>query len=379
MTHAFRDEWDLEPDAVYLNHGSFGPTPRVVLQAREAWSRRLAANPMRLLVRELDGLLHEAYEPLAKLINAPVEQLLWVDNATTGMNIAAASIPLSAGDEILVGSHEYGADIRIWERYCETSGARLVIQDIDASPESPEALIEQLFSGVTPRTRVLMVSHVTSCTGLIYPIEAICRRARELGLIIAVDGPHAPAAVPVDLAKIDCDFYAASCHKWMCGPIGSGFLYVAEPWKSKLRTPIVSWGRPPVGLDPAWRDEFYWLGTRDPAAFLAVPTAIHWLESIGLDRFREHSRSLCLYAREKLIGIQDMVPLVADHDTWHATMVSFLLPPGKGEDWMLQLAQEHGVECPIMQLGETRMLRVSCHLYNSTDDIDILAQALESL
>ncbi|HWL09137.1 MAG TPA: aminotransferase class V-fold PLP-dependent enzyme, partial [Planctomicrobium sp.] len=255
---------------------------------------------MDFLIRRLPDLLNDSLQKLGHFLNAPSDNLVFVPNATVGMNVVAANLPLSKEDEVLLTDHEYGAVIRIWGQACQTTGARTVLARLPFPITSTEELIDTLFQQVTPRTRVLVVSHVTSPTGMIFPIQQICERARQQGILTCVDGPHAPAQVPVDLKAINADFYTASCHKWLCGPFGTGFLYVRSKFKQGLRPTVTSWGRSLNGEPPHWKDEFHWPGTYDPTGALAVPSAIDFLTRYGIQRFRDETHVLVRSSRQQL-------------------------------------------------------------------------------
>ncbi len=370
----WHDSWSLDPEVTYLNHGSFGPSPTVVLEALTHWTERLERQPMRFFIRQLPDLLEQAYLPIAELLNCSPEELVFVDNATVGMNIVAGSVPLAAGDEVLMTDHDYGAVIRIWQRVCDRVGARLVVHPWPISPESGQELVESLLRKVSPKTRLLVISHITSPTALRLPVELITQRAKQAGLTVCVDGPHAPGAVPVDLGSLACDFYTASCHKWLCGPFGSGFLFVRDEWRHRLQPSVLSWGRPLTERGRCWKDELHWIGTRNPASFLAVPTALQFLRQVGWPTFREYASSLANYARWRL-GRD--CGLLANSQDSSATMVAFPLPTGLEESLARRLWETSRLEVPVMTCGSSKLLRVSCHLYNRLADIDKLSMALQ--
>ena len=288
---ALRREWSLPDDVAYLNHGSFGPSPRVVQLERERWSARLESQPMDFFYRQLEPALAITQRRLGDLVGAAADCLALVDNATAAMNVVAASVRLAAGDEVLTTDHEYGAVLRLWRRKCELCGAKLVVQPLPCPMQSVEQVVDALFAGASPRTRLLVVSHVTSPTAVVLPVASICQRARKAGILTCVDGPHAVAMVPLDIAAVGCDYYTASCHKWLCAPFGSGFLYAAAERQAAIEPALVSWGRLPH-QPVAWQSEFHWLGTRDPAPLLAIPRAIEFLEAFGFARFRERTHGL---------------------------------------------------------------------------------------
>lgn len=370
-------EWSLRAGVTYLNHGSFGPSPLAVQQARRRWTDELEAEPMDFFVRRLIPLLDEVRARLGAFVGAAADDLVPVDNATWGMNVVAASVPLGPGDEVLTNDHEYGAVLRLWEHRCREAGARLVVAPLTTPLTTPNDVVDALLGPLTPRTRLIVVSHVTSPTAIVLPVEELCHRARERGVPVCVDGPHAVAMTPLDLGRLDCDFYTASCHKWLSAPFGSGFLYVNPRQQARVRPVVISWGRKyPPGTSGTWRDEFLWLGTRDPAAILAVPAAIELLESIGLDAFRRRTHALARHARERITALTGLPPLTPDDAAWYGSMVTLPLPPGGGPALQQALWERHAIEVPIVEWNGRRMVRPSCHLYTRRADVDRLVAAL---
>jgi len=397
----WRSEWALRHGVTYLNHGSFGPAPRVVIAAREKWSAALQSEPMDFLVRQLEGVLDASRERLARFLNTRSEHLAFVDNATVGMNVVARSLPLGPGDEVLANDHEYGAVQRIWRRRCQEVGAAFVVCKLPQPIESAEQIVAAIESSITPRTRLIVVSHVTSPTAVILPVRVLCARAKELGIPVCIDGPHAPAAVLIDLNGLGCDFYTASCHKWLSAPFGSGFLYVDPRWQAKLAPSIVSWGRSLSGRPGNWKDEFNWTGTRDPAPWLAIADAIEFFDRLespdieresdpcpprGLKLFREYSHSLAKYARDEIVTLTGKEPLIPDDREWYGSMIALPLPEsvtpvsdGQMNPLQQALWEKHQIEVPIVTWRGTCQIRVSCHLYNDRSDIDRLTAALREL
>jgi isopenicillin-N epimerase len=382
---SFADEWDFPAGVTYLNHGSFGPSPRSVRQAYQRWTDELEQNPMEFFVRRQEGLLDEALRSLGKFVGCRAENLTFVPNATSAMNVVARNTSLEPGDEVLLNDHEYGAVIRIWGARCRETGARTVLAKLPIRPASSSEWVEALFERVTPRTRMIVISHVTSATALIFPIEEVCQRARQLGIPVCVDGPHGVAMVPLALDQLGCDYYCASLHKWLSAPFCSGFLYVSPRHKSGLKPTTVSWGRSLSGLPARWIDEFHWPGTTNPAAYLAVPAAIDFLQSVGLDRFRSHGHALATYASQRLQSEFDARPL-AD-DSQFGTMLTLEMPriprveaqPGTPPQLQLRLATECGIEIPVVEWQDRMHIRVSCHLYNGPEQIDRLIKSLHKL
>jgi isopenicillin-N epimerase len=228
------------------------------------------------------------------------------------------------------------------------------------------------------------VSHITSPTAVILPMSEICRAAHERGIAVCVDGPHAIAQIDLAIDSLDCDYYTASCHKWLSAPFGSGFLYV-HPRRQESVGPLVqSWGRVSPTEPRRWDDEFVWSGTRDPSAFLSVPAAIEFLEGVGFEEFRSRTHALARYARERIAGLVGLEPLVPDSRQWYGSMAHVPLPPTKSggldaRELQNALWREYGIEVPIVEHGGRRAIRVSCHLYNHRRDINRLVDALRKL
>ncbi len=380
-------EWSFPDGVTYLNHGSFGPSPRRVREARHAWCEKLEQQPMDFFLRQMEPALDAAAEVLGQFIGADGDDLLLCDNATTGMNIIADSLPLQAGDEVLFTDQEYGAVMRIWRRACERAQAKIVVRSLPRPITSSDEQVVALMDGVTERTKLIVVSHITSPTAVIVPIEAICREAAKRGVLVCVDGPHAIAMVPMNLRRLECGFYTASCHKWLSAPFGSGFLYVAKRHQQRLVPPVMSWGGSLGGRPAHWQDEFRWLGTRDPAALLSIPSAIEFLDSVGWDTFRQQTHELTRYARQRIIEITQLEPAIPDSSEWYGSMISLPLPPsadpppksGHRDRSQDALWERFGVEIPIIHWRGERLIRVSCHLYNTREHIDRLCQALRQL
>jgi isopenicillin-N epimerase len=371
--------WRLRPDTTYLNHGSFGPPPEEVRQARLRLAEELDRQPMDFFVRRFEPAWRAARARLARFIGAPEEDLVFVENATMAMNTVAASFPLGAGDEVLLTDHEYGAVGRIWERAARARGAVVKTARLPLPFRDTDETLHALFADATERTRLVVASHVTSSTAVRLPIAGIGARARERGIALCVDGPHAPVQVPLDVAAIGCDFYTASCHKWLSAPFGSGFLYVAPPRQAQVRPPLLSWGRLLPKVPESWSEEFCWSGTRDPSPFLTVPAAIDFMERAGLEFFRSGSHELARHARLRLVELTRLDAIVPDSPDWYGSMALVPLPPGDPYALQSALWERGGIEVPITLWGGARHIRVSCHFYNDRSQIDRLVALLGTL
>lgn len=382
----FSHFWKIQKDSTYLNHGSFGPSPLVVQEKRKELLTKLEAQPMEFLIRTTPVLMAEATQTLAAFLNCDRDNIAFVPNATEAMNIVAKNVSLSAGDEVLITDHEYGSVLRIWKNKCQQTGAVTTLARLPKTLDTTEEVVEAIFAAVTNKTKVIVVSHITSATAVILPVKEICDRAKKQKIIVVIDGPHAPLQVDVNLRSIDPDFYCASTHKWLSAPMGTGFLYVRSRHKQGLQPIALSWGRSLQGDTPSWTDEFHWPGTFDPTGYLSIPTAINFFKKIGLKRFREQTHALAKYARSRLLEFTERAPLSIDSDQWYGSMITVPFDPGlspdlrPGEPHPLQkwLATEHGFEVPVFDWHGEWYLRVSCHLYNSPEQIDRLIELLRA-
>jgi isopenicillin-N epimerase len=364
-----RCEFLLDPEIAFLNHGSFGACPRPVFERYQAWQRELEHEPIDFLDRRLPYLLADARSILARYVGCSPTDLAFVQNATTGVNLAARSLDLRPGDEVLATDLEYGACDLAWEWHCRGREARYVRAPILLPLSDPSELVDALFASATERTRVVFVSHVTSSTGLVLPVAEIVARAREFGFVTVVDGAHAPAHVPVDLAALGADFYSANAHKWLSAPKGAGLLHVQPQHQDRVDAAIVSWG---YEEGSTFSERIELQGTRDPAAWLSVPEAIRFQEERDWDEVRERCRRLAGEARRELCNLLGTEPL-APH-TMVAQMATVRLPrpaPGLSE----RLFRRHGVEIPVDRTGND-LLRLSVAAYTTRGEVDRLLSAL---
>ncbi len=369
-------QWRFPAGTTYLNHGSFGATPTVVRQAKRRWQDQLDDQPMNFYVRELEPALFTAREALADFVDTDPSNLVFVENATYAMNVVAQSHPFEAGDEILMTDHEYGAVRRIWERRARRDGLRIIDATIPVPLLDHDQVLDGIFSKVTDRTRLIIVSHITSATAIILPIQRICERAKQQGLLVCVDGPHAIAQEDLSLDQLHCDFYTASCHKWLCAPLGSGFLYVHPDHQRWMTPPIQSWGRLLPALPSRWDEEFFWSGTRDPSGYLSVPNAIDFMEEVGLETFRQISHRLAQIVRGRLESLTGETAIVPNDRVYYGCMTEVPLPPGDWRHLQNWLWLQHGIEVPIIQFMDQWFIRVSCHLHTLPEHFDRLDAAL---
>lgn len=378
-----KDLFLLDPNVIFLNHGSFGATPRPVFEVYQEWQRKLERQPVRFLGTELPDYLQQAQNALAGYLHAHPDDLVFVPNATFGVNLVARSLQLGAGDEVLTTDHEYGACDTTWEFLCEKTGAAYVRQPISLPMTSPEEIVEQLWRGVTPRTKVVFLSHITSPTALRLPVEAICRRARAAGLLTVIDGAHAPGQIPIDLEAIGADFYTGNCHKWLSAPKGSAFLHARWEQQHWLEPLVVSWGwheRRTSNANSHFLQYLRWRGTDDPCAFLAVPAAIQFQNDHNWPAVQQDCHQLlrqALHRIRELTGLQPVYP--DDKGFFHQMAVAPLPPIADLPAFKRRLYDEYRVEAPCLQWKEHHFIRISVQGYNTQADIDGLLIALENL
>jgi isopenicillin-N epimerase len=383
--------WPLDPAVTFLNHGSYGACPRAVLDAQGRLRERLESEPVRFLSRELEGLLDGARADLAAFVGAGADDLAFVPNATTGVNTVLRWLDLDPGDEVLATDHAYNACRNAVDAATARAGARVVVAPVPFPLKAPEEVLEAMLDRVGPQTRVALVDHVTSPTGLVLPIERLVRELSARGVDALVDGAHAPGMVPLDLRALGAAYYTGNCHKWMCAPKGAGFLHVRPDRQAGVRPLVISHGANSPRTDRSrFRLEFDWMGTVDPTAYLTVPDAIRYMGSLlpgGWPALMARNRATALAARDRLcaaltapwpapdamIGSLVAVPVPAD----------FPLAPVFDEPDALQtvLFDRFGLELLVFtwRALETRILRVSAQVYNAAADYERLADALETL
>ncbi len=375
-----RPEFLLRPDIVFLNHGSFGACPRSVFDSYQAWQVELERQPVEFLGRRFDALMRDARVELAAFLGADPDELVYVPNATFGLNVVARSLPLHPGDTIITTDHEYGALDRVWQFVCKRSGARYVRMQLPLPLNSAGDVVETVWAGVTERTRVIFISHITSPTALVLPVAELITRARAAGIITVIDGAHAPGQIPLDLQTLGADFYVGNCHKWMLSPKGAGFLYARQEMQPLLQPLVISWGAERnVDSGSSFIDEHEYQGTRDLAACLAVPDAIRFMERHHWPEVRHACHNRVRYAAEQITGLTGIEPLAPVTDEWYAQMCSLPLPTCDAVALKRRLYDEFGIEVPIVTWQERQFVRVSLQAYNLQSDVDALVHALEVL
>jgi isopenicillin-N epimerase len=367
----------LRDGVIFLNHGSFGACPRPVFDAYQRWQLELERQPVDLLGRRFASEMAEARRTLAAYVGAEADDLVYVTNATTGLNAVAKSLPLKPGDEVLASDQEYGALDRTWRFVCEARGARYVRAPVDIPVQSQADVVDAIWDGVTARTRVLFLSHITSPTGIIFPVAELTAKARESGILSVIDGAHAPGQIPVRLDELGADFYAGNCHKWMMAPKGAGFLHARRDVQALVEPLVVSWGWRSDRPGPSrFIDYHEWQGTRDISAFLSVPIAVRFMEEHDWADVSEASHELLSTVRSRIADELGLPPATVDSRDLYAQMTGFLLSDLDPGALQTRLRDEFSIEIPVIEFDGRSTLRVSVQGYNTKSDLDALVDAL---
>jgi isopenicillin-N epimerase len=375
----------LDPTVINLNTGSFGPSPRPVFEHVTELRRRLAAEPMDFLLRQQPPLLWEARTRLARFLGGDPRRLLFTANVSVAINLVASSLQLAAPGEILLTDHEYGAMHWCWERAAQRLGLTLRTFPLPVTSEDPGAIVEAAVAAMSSRTRLFFFSHVLSPTGLVLPARELCAEARRRGILTVVDGAHAPAFVPLDLADMHCDFYAGNCHKWLLAPIGAGFLAFTPGNEDRLQPMQVSWG---YRHEHARRDEpdecgstprlrfLEFEGTRDCCPWLAVPAAIDFQAALGFEHIRTRIAELVTHVCHRFDGREGLRLHTPRHPALHGALTAFRLPAGLDAPALRDALWAQRIEAPIVERPDGLLLRISTHFYNTEAEVDRLAEVL---
>lgn len=377
-----REHFLLDPAITFLNHGSFGACPRAVFDTLQRWQLEMERNPVEFLGRRSAALLGTAREALAAYVGASADDLVFVPNATTGVNIVARSLDLRPGDEVLATDHEYGACETTFRRVCEARGASYRTVAIPL-PFERAAFADRLLAEVRPNTKLIFASHITSTTALIFPLADLCRRARERSVLTLIDGAHAPGHVDLDLQAIGADFYTGNGHKWLCAPKGAGFLHVRPEHQGSIDAPVTSWGYTAeiaghTGFDAytgrtVLERRLLWQGTRDVTAWLTVPAAIEFQRAHDWPAVRARCHVMARDTLHRVCERFGLAPASTDDD--YAQMVVMPVPHTDAETLRARLFDESRIEIPVTQHAGRIFVRLSVQGYNTPDDLERLLAA----
>ena len=382
--------WRLDPDVTFLNHGSFGACPEPVLQAQAQLRAEMEHEPVRFLSRErLESRLDAARAALGAFVGSDPEDLAFVPNATTGVNTVLRSLRFTAGDELLTTDHLYNACRNALEFVARDAGARVVVAAVPFPLAGDGAVLDAVLGAVTPRTRLAVLDHVTSPTGLVLPLARLVSELAERGVDTLVDGAHAPGMIPLDLRTLGAAYYVGNCHKWLCAPKGSGFLCVRRDRQARIRPLVISHGANSTRTDRSrYRLEFDWTGTHDPTPYLAVPTALAVMQAQlpgGWPALMARNRAVALGARRELcaaLGLEVPCP-----DPMIGALAAVPLPNAAApaaparDPVQTRLFELFRIQVPVMPWPASpgRLLRISAQIYNSPKDYERLATVLPAV
>jgi len=378
-----RDAFLLDPDIVFLNHGSFGACPKPVFEAYQRWQLALERNPVEFLGRRSAELLTEARRRLGDFLGAPGEDLVFLPNATHGVNTVARSLNLQPGDEVLTTDHEYGACDATWEFVCRQRGASYRRVTVPL-PFDASGWARRLLDAATPRTRVVFASHITSTTALTFAVQELCAGARQRGITTLIDGAHAPGQIALDLAAVGADFYTGNCHKWLCAPKGAAFLHARPERQAELDAGVVSWGYVAgsaghTGFDAytgrtPYERRLQWQGTRDIAAFLAVPAAIDFQQAHDWPAWQSRCHELACGLQRRVLARNGLAPIAPDEAFGQMVPIPVRTDDAAAlREWLFT---RHRIEVPVTQHAGGSFVRVSVQAYNDEADLAALESAL---
>ncbi len=389
MTENLRELFHLQEGLVFLNHGSFGACPKPVFKTYQDWQLTLENQPVAFLDQER-GLLDNmkaARVAVAKELGANEQDIVGVENATAGLNAIARSQELTPGDEILTSNHEYNALENTWRFVADRTGAKIVVADIAIPLRSEDQFTSSILKKMTENTKVLFLSHITSPTSLVFPIENVVKEARNRGIITVIDGAHAPGLIHLNLNELNADFYSGNCHKWMMAPKGSAFLWAHKDVQHTLEPTVISHGWVPqngnkeqLGAfgDSRFIDCFEVQGTRDPAAWFTVPAAIEFKQLHNWEKVKRRSSELAM-ATAVTISKLTKIPLFASHEFLAPQLVSIPLPDCDVDELKNRLLSEYDIEIPVFRWADICIVRLSIQGYNTQQEADALVNAISEI
>jgi isopenicillin-N epimerase len=375
--------WSFDPAITFLNHGSFGACPLPVLAAQQQWRARMEQQPLQFFGRDLEALLDQARSELAAFVGANADDLAFVPNATTAINTVLRSLVFEPGDELLTTSQEYNACRNALDYVAERYGLTLVVAEVPFPIDAPEQVVNAIVGCVSAKTRLALIDHIVSQTGLVFPLAALVQALTHRGVETLIDGAHAPGMVPLDLQALGATYYTGNCHKWLCAPKGAAFLHVQRDRQIAIRPLTISHGANSPRTDRSrFRLEFDWTGTDDPTAYLCIPEAIRFMRSLlpgGWDELRGRNHALAIAARQVLCETLKLAPPCPD--TMLGSLAVIRLPDGNPQRLQDALLERYQIEVPIVPYPtpSSRLVRISAQLYNRLEQYTDLATAIAAL
>lgn len=374
---SLRSDFLLDPSVTFLNHGSFGATPRPVFDSYQHWQRELEYEPVEFIGRRGPALLRESRAVLAEHLHCGKDDIVYVPNATYGINVVVRSLQLGPDDEVLTTNHEYGAIEKTWRFIGQKRGYKFINHPMTPGPfDSKDEWVDMLWKGVTNKTRVIALSHITAPTGLIFPIQEVCQRAREAGIMTVIDGAHAPGQIDLNMPELGADFYSGNMHKWMCAPKGSAFLYARPEVQSLIEPLVVSWGYQSANPGPStFIDNLEWTGTRDVSAYIAAADAVKYIQSHDWPSVRATCHQLAVETLDALVEWSKEPPLSTT--SWFSQMVSAPLSSTLDLIGLGEFLRSRKIVVPLVDWNKRKFTRVSVQAYTTREDLAYLVNSIK--
>ena len=367
----------LDKNITYLNHGSFGACPKIIMDQYFKLQLELEREPIDFLANEITKQLKKSRVALSKYVDCPGEDVVFFPNPSTAINMVAKSLILSKNDEVLTTTHEYGALVKMWRFICDKSSANYIEYRPYLPIDSKSIFLESFFNKITDRTKIIFISHITSATGLKFPIKEICDQARKRGIISIIDGAHAPAHIDLSIRDIKPDIYVGACHKWMMSPKGASFLYASKNMQKLLKPLVISWGwDSEVVGDSHFIDYHEWQGTNDISQYLIIPYVIDFLNENKWKEVSNECKKLNLESRLRLLDLFDKKPFCDNSLEWLGQMSSIQIPDCNVKD-LYNYLKSKKIEVPIIEWENMKILRISIQAYNNEEDINRLIKYLK--
>ena len=374
-----KEHYLLEKNIIFLNHGSFGACPKSVFKNYQNWQRLLENQPVQFFSHDVYKYLEESRTHLSNLITCDSDDIIFIPNPTTAINTVIRSLLIDKNYEVLTSNHEYGAMIRAWEWFSKNKGYTLTQKHLRTPFTTRDKFLDNLWEGITKKTKIIFISHITSPTAIIFPVEEICHRARNEGILTIIDGAHVPGHIQLDISALDPDIYIGACHKWLSAPKGSSFMYVKKDTQDMIDPLIISWGKEVDPSPSTFINENQYQGTRDLSPYLAVPTAINFQNDNNWNLVKARCKGL---TKKTLISLQNILKtdlLCPINDDWLAQMASIQIPVNDSTAIKNKLLNNYNIEIPIFKWDNKNMLRFSFNAYNDESDSTALIDAINKI
>ena len=377
-TNSMKSLFMLDSNVTHLNHGSFGACPKEVFNSLVKWQEILEKDPVKHLAFDVFKYLDKSREALSLYVKCYKDDLAFFANPSTALNTVLRSLKLNKGDEILATNHEYGAMDRAWRFICKKRGSIYINQHISLPLTSKEQFIYEFKKGITKKTKVIFLSHITSPTALIFPVKEICDFARERNIITIIDGAHAPAQLDIDILDINPDFYCGACHKWMCSPKGVAFLYVKKEFQKQIDPLVISWGYESENPSHSqFLDYLQWQGTYDISAYLTIPDTINFLNNNNWDIMAKQCRKLNLWAKDKILSEIDTESLSVDSFLGQMSSFYFESKGPINNQYKIDFYNKYQTQVLFVNWNKRSLFRISIQAYNNKQDIYKLIEDLK--